>query len=163
MPTRSAFLASLAVLVLFAADQSAQAQSWPQKPVRIVVPFAPGGNTDGIARLIAQPLGEAFGQQFVVENRPGAAGALATEAVARSPADGYALLMGTPSQIAIAPAMTKTPYDPVKDLAPISVVATNPYVLIVHPDVPARTLAEFVDYVRKHPDKLTYAPRCSGA
>ena len=157
MPTRSAFLASLAVLAVFAWGHSALAQSWPQKPVRIVVPFAPGGNTDGIARLIAQPLGEAFGQQFVVENRPGAAGALATEAVARSPADGYALLMGTPSQIAIAPAMTKTPYDPVKDLAPISVVATNPYVLVVHPDVPARTLAEFVDYVRKHPDKLAYA------
>jgi tripartite-type tricarboxylate transporter receptor subunit TctC len=157
MPTRSAFLASLVVLAILAAGQSAQAQTWPQKPVRIVVPFAPGGNTDGIARLIAQPLGEAFGQQFVVENRPGAAGALATEAVARSPADGHALLMGTPSQIAIAPAMTKTPYDPVKDLAPISVVATNPYVLVVHPDVPARALAEFVDHVRKHPDKLTYA------
>src|SRR5262245_22254519 len=106
MSTRNAFLATLASLTLLAilvAGQSAQAQSWPQKPVRIVVPFAPGGNTDGIARLIAQPLGEAFGQQFVVENRPGAAGALATEAVARSPADGYALLMGTPSQIAITP------------------------------------------------------------
>ena len=94
MPTRNALLAPLAVLATFIAGQAAQAQSWPQKPVRIVVPFAPGGNTDGIARLIAHPLGEAFGQQFIVENRPGAAGALATEAVARSPADGYALLMG---------------------------------------------------------------------
>jgi Tripartite tricarboxylate transporter family receptor len=90
----------LAVLAALAWGDAAQSQTWPQKPVRIVVPFAPGGNTDGIARLIAQPLGEAFGQQFLVENKPGAAGAIATEMVARSPGDGYTLLMGTPSQIA---------------------------------------------------------------
>jgi tripartite-type tricarboxylate transporter receptor subunit TctC len=125
--------------------------------VRIVVPFAPGGNTDGIARLIAQPLGETFGQLFVVENRPGAAGAIAAEAVARAPADGQTLLMGTPSQIAIIPAMTKTPYDPVKDLAPISVVGTNPYVLVVHAGIPVRTLAELAAYARRQPDKLAYA------
>lgn len=157
MHRRRVFLALLAVLAGLAADRSAQSQPWPQKPVRVVVPFAPGGNTDGIARLIAQPLGEAFGQQFVVENRPGAAGALATEAVVRSPADGYTLLMGTPSQIAIAPQTTKTPYDPVKDLAPVSVVATNPYVLVVNSKIPASTLAEFVDYVRRQPDKVAYA------
>ncbi len=157
MPRRSVFLATLTVLAILAPVQSAQSQPWPQKPVKIVVPFAPGGNTDGIARLIAQPLGDAFGQQFVVENRAGAAGVIATEAVVRSPADGYTLLMGTPSQIAIAPAMTKTPYDPVQDLAPISVVATNPYVLVVNPQIPARTLAEFIGYVRKRPDKLSYA------
>lgn len=125
--------------------------------MRIVVPFAPGGNTDGIARLIAQPLGETFGQLFVVENRPGAAGAIAAEAVARAPADGQTLLMGTPSQIAIIPAMTKTPYDPVKDLAPISVVGTNPYVLVVHAGIPVRTLAELAAYARRQPDKLAYA------
>ena len=125
--------------------------------MRIVVPFAPGGNTDGIARLIAQPLGETFGQLFVVENRPGAAGAIAAKAVARAPADGHTLLMGTPSQIAIIPAMTKTPYDPVKDLAPISVVGTNPYVLVVHAGIPARTLAELAAYARRQPDKLAYA------
>ena len=135
---------------------SARSQVWPQKPVKIVVPFAPGGNTDGIARLIAQPLGDAFGQQFVVENRPAAAGALAAEAVARSSADGHMLLMGTPSQIAIIPLTTRTAYDPVKDFAPISVIGTNPYVLVVHPRIPANSLAEFVDYARGHPDKLTY-------
>ena len=86
--------ALLAVLAALAWGDAAQSQTWPQKPVRIVVPFAPGGNTDGIARLIAQPLGEAFGQQFLVENKPGAAGAIATEMVARSPGDGYTLLMG---------------------------------------------------------------------
>ena len=122
MRTQKVFLASLVVVAALVAGEPASSQIWPQKPVRIVVPFAPGGNTDGIARLIAQPLGETFGQLFVVENRPGAAGAIAAEAVARAPADGQTLLMGTPSQIAIIPAMAKTPYDPVKDLAPISVV-----------------------------------------
>lgn len=157
MRTEKVFLASLVVVAAVVAGEPAWSQIWPQKPVRIVVPFAPGGNTDGIARLIAQPLGETFGQLFVVENRPGAAGAIAAEAVARAPADGHTLLMGTPSQIAIIPAMTKTPYDPVKDLAPISVVGTNPYVLVVHAGIPARTLAELAAYARRQPDKLAYA------
>jgi tripartite-type tricarboxylate transporter receptor subunit TctC len=149
--------ALLAVLAALAWGDAAQSQTWPQKPVRIVVPFAPGGNTDGIARLIAQPLGEAFGQQFLVENKPGAAGAIATEMVARSPGDGYTLLMGTPSQIAIVPQLTKTPYDPVKDLAPISVIGTNPYVLVVNARLPVQTLAEFIAHVRRQPDKVAYA------
>jgi tripartite-type tricarboxylate transporter receptor subunit TctC len=153
---RSLLVAALAGLAIAGSVLSARAQAWPQKPVKIVVPFAPGGNTDGIARLIAQPLGDAFGQQFVVENRPAAGGAIAAEAVARSSADGHMLLMGTPSQIAIIPLTTKTPYDPVKDFAPISAIGTNPYVLVVHPRIPANTLAEFVDYARGHPDKLTY-------
>jgi tripartite-type tricarboxylate transporter receptor subunit TctC len=149
--------ALLAVLAALAWGDAAQSQTWPQKPVRIIVPFAPGGNTDGIARLIAQPLGEAFGQQFLVENKPGAAGAIATEMVARSPGDGYTLLMGTPSQIAIVPQLTKTPYDPVKDLAPISVIGTNPYVLVVNARLPVQTLAEFIAHVRRQPDKVAYA------
>ena len=157
MRTQKVFLASLVVVAAVVAGEPAWSQVWPQKPVRIVVPFAPGGNTDGIARLIAQPLGETFGQLFVVENRPGAAGAIAAEAVARAPTDGQTLLMGTPSQIAIIPAMTKTPYDPVKDLAPISVVGTNPYVLVVHAGLPVRTLAELAAYARRQPDKLAYA------
>jgi tripartite-type tricarboxylate transporter receptor subunit TctC len=91
---RSVLVAALAVLAMMDLSQSARSQTWPQKPVKILVPFAPGGNSDGIARLIAQPLGDAFGQQFVVENRPAAVGALAAEAVARSSADGHMLLMG---------------------------------------------------------------------
>ena len=157
MRTHKVFLAFLVVIAALVAGEPASSQIWPQKPVRIAVPFAPGGNTDGIARLIAQPLGETFGQLFVVENRPGAAGAIAAEAVARAPADGQTLLMGTPSQIAIIPAMAKTPYDPVKDLAPISVVGTNPYVLVVHAGMPARNLAELAAYARRQPDKLPYA------
>src|SRR5260370_27161630 len=157
MRTQKVFLAFLVVIAALVAGEPASSQIWPQKPVRIVVPFAPGGNTDGIARLIAQPLGETFSQLFVVENRPGAAGAIAAEAVARAPADGQTLLMGIPSQIAIIPAMAKTPYDPVKDLAPISVVGTNPYVLVVHAGMPARNLAELAAYARRQPDKLAYA------
>ena len=149
-------VAALTVLAVAGSISSARSQGWPQKPVKIVVPFAPGGNSDGIARLIAQPLGDAFGQQFVVENRPAAGGAVAAEAVARSSADGHMLLMGSPSQIVIIPLTTKTAYDPVKDLAPISVIGTNPYVLVVHAGIPACTLAEFVDYARGQRGKLAY-------
>jgi tripartite-type tricarboxylate transporter receptor subunit TctC len=160
---RSVLVAALTVLALVGLSQSARSQIWPQKPVKILVPFAPGGNSDGIARLIAQPLGDAFGQQFVVENRPAAGGALAAEAVARSSSDGHMLLMGSPSQIVIIPLTTKTAYDPVKDLAPISVIGTNPYVLVVHASIPARTLAEFVDYARGQPGKLSYVAPIFGS
>jgi tripartite-type tricarboxylate transporter receptor subunit TctC len=102
-------------------------------------------------------LGETFGLQFVVENRVGAAGALAAEAVARAPADGHTLFMATLPQIAILPAMTKTSYDPLKDFSPISIVGTNPYVLVVHPNLPVKTVAEFVGYARSHPNSLNYA------
>lgn len=120
------------------------------------MPFGAGGNTDIIARIVAQDLAEAFRQPFLVENRAGASGVLATDAVARAPADGYTLLMATQPQIAIVPAMTKTTYDPVRDFVPISNIGTNPFVLIVRPDLPVNTVAEFTDYVRRNPNKLTY-------
>ena len=145
------------VLALLGSSGPGSAEDWPTKPVRMMVPYAAGGNTDIVARLIAQRLAGAFGPQFVVENRAGAAGALAAEAVARAPADGHTLFVATLPQIAIAPAMTKTPYDPVKDFAPISNIGTNPFVLVVHPSVPAATVGELVDYARAHPNKLTYA------
>jgi tripartite-type tricarboxylate transporter receptor subunit TctC len=150
-------LASWALLAILGGVQEAQSQGWPQRPVRILVPFAAGGNSDIIARTIAQPLSEAFGQQFFIENRPGAAGVIAAEAVARAPADGYTLFMATSSQIAILPAITKLTYDPVKDFAPISIVGTTPYVLAIHPGVPAHTLGEFIDYIRARPNQVSYA------
>lgn len=156
MQPRRTCLAFSAAWVLLALAAPAQAQHWPQRPVKIIVPFAAGGHSDGMARLIAERFAEAFGQQFVVENRPGAAGVLAAEFVARSPADGYTLFMGSPSQIAITPAMTKTPYDPVKDFAPISNIGAGPFVVAIHPGVPATTIGEFVPYVRKQPGRLTY-------
>ena len=142
---------------------SAQAQLWPQRPVHIIAPYAAGGNSDGMARLAAQRLGEAFGQSFVVENRVGANGAIATEAVARSPADGYTLLWAATPPLTINPALTKVSYDPIKDFAPISAVAVNAFVLVVNKDFPPKTVAEFIAYVRAQPNKLAYAEGSAGS
>ncbi|MEA2977716.1 MAG: putative tricarboxylic transport rane protein [Alphaproteobacteria bacterium] len=157
MQRRKLWLVAWVLVTVLGGAQNAWSQSWPQRPVRIVVPFAAGGNSDIIARTIAQPLSEAFGQQFFIENRTGAAGVIAAEAVAHSPADGYTLFMATSSQIAILPAMTKLPYDPVKDFAPISIIGTTPYVLAVHAGMPVNTLREFIDHVRARPNQLAYA------
>jgi tripartite-type tricarboxylate transporter receptor subunit TctC len=131
--------------------------------VRIVVPYAAGGNTDGIARLIAQPLAASFGQPFVVDNKPGANGVIAAELVAKAPPDGYTLFMATVSQLGIAPALGAVPFDPVADYAPISLVATNPFVLTVHRSVPAASLAELVAYVAERPGQLNYASGGNGS
>lgn len=149
-------LATLSILAASAPGNVARSQDWPNRPVKIIVPFAPGGNADGMARIISARFNEVFGQQFVVENRTGAGGAIAVESVARSPADGYTLLWGVQPQIVILPAMTKVPYDPVKDLAPISVLGTNPFVLVVNSKLQVKTVAEFVAYVRGQPAKLSY-------
>src|SRR3979490_747857 len=163
MNTRKLSLALSALLIALGLAGPAPAQGWPQRPVRIVVPYGAGGNTDTIARIIAERLGEVFGRQFVVENRPGAAGAIAADAVARAPADGYTLLMATLGEIAIVPAVTKTSYDPAKDFVPISNIGTNPVVLVVPPGIPANTVAEFVDYARRQPEKLTYVAIGAGS
>jgi tripartite-type tricarboxylate transporter receptor subunit TctC len=162
MRTYRPSLGVLAILAALTPASPAPAQQWPAKPVKIIVPFAAGGNGDIITRLIAPSLGEALGQQFVVENRPGAGGTFAAEAVARSPADGYTLFMANVPVIAIAPAAGKTSYDPVKDFSPISVIGTNPLAFVVHPSLPVTTMAEFIDHVRKHPGKLTYAASGAG-
>jgi tripartite-type tricarboxylate transporter receptor subunit TctC len=135
----------------------AQAQLWPQRPVRIIVPYAAGGNSDGMARMVAQRLGDAFGQTFIVENRLGANGAIAAEAVARSAADGYTLLWAVTPPVAINPALTRVNYHPIKDFAPISAVAVNAFVLVVNKNFPSKTIAEFIAYVREQPNKLAYS------
>jgi tripartite-type tricarboxylate transporter receptor subunit TctC len=156
MPSRRLSLVSL-VLVAVAAMAPARADEWPQRPVKIVVPYAPGGNADAVARLVAQHLGEAFGQSVVVENRPGATGAIAAEAVARAPADGYTLLLASLPQIAIMPAVIKTSFNPLRDVVPVSAISSNPMVLVVHPSVPAGSVAELVAYARARPSGLSYA------
>jgi tripartite-type tricarboxylate transporter receptor subunit TctC len=148
---------SLLALTVVAASTSALAQGWPQRPVKLLVPFSAGGNIDIMGRLAAARLSETLGQQFVVENRVGGNGIIATEAVARAPADGYTLLWASTSIIAIFPAMTKVNYDPAKDLAPVILFSTSPQVLIVNSKVPAKTVAEFVAYVKSQKEKLVYA------
>ena len=156
MKSRALLAIGCSLVATFIAT-AALAQSWPQRPVKLLVPFAAGGNIDVMGRLAAGRLSETLGQQFVVENRVGGNGILATEAVARAPADGYTLLWASTSVIAIFPAMTKVNYDPAKDLAPVSLFSTSPQVLIVNPKVPATTVPEFVAYVKSQKEKLVYA------
>jgi tripartite-type tricarboxylate transporter receptor subunit TctC len=157
-PSLFAIRYSLFVLTaVVVAAGAALAQSWPQRPVKVLVPFAAGGNIDVMGRLAASRLSEAFGQQFVVENRVGGNGIIATEAVARAGADGNTLLWASTSVIAIFPAITKVGYDPVKDLAPVSLFSVAPQVLIVNPKLPAQNVPEFIAYVKAQKDKLAYA------
>jgi tripartite-type tricarboxylate transporter receptor subunit TctC len=148
----------LAGLMAVLANPS-RAQNFPSKPVTIVVPFAPGSGTDTVSRLIAQHLGPALGQSIVVENKPGANGALAASYVARATPDGHTLLMATNTTHSANPGgmMKNLPYDAIKDFAPVSRVGTYIFVLVVTPDVPAKTLPELIAYAKANPGKLSYA------
>ena len=145
-------LAATAILAFVA-----QAQPYPNKPIRLLVGFAPGGNTDTVARVVGQKLGERLGQQVIIENKAGAGGTIATGEVARAPADGYTLTMGTTTTHAIAVAAYPTlTYDPSADFEPIALVANAPYMLTVNPTLPARDLKEFVALVKANPGKFNY-------
>ena len=140
----------------------AHAQPYPTKPIKIVAPFAPGGGTDFIARLIAQKLTEKLGAQVIVENKPGAGGNLGAEQAVRSPADGYTLLLVAGSYT-VNPSLYKLTFDPVSDITPIIQLSQGPFIVAVHPSVPAKTLKELIDLVKKQPDKLSYASAGSGS
>src|SRR5688572_8868429 len=136
---------------------AAHAQTYPTRPVRLVVGFEPGGNTDTVARVVAQKLADRLGQQVIVENKAGAAGTIGTHEAARAAPDGYTLTMGTTTTHAIAPAAyTKLPYDPVGDFEPIAMVAIAPYMLVVGPSFPAKDLKEFIAAVKAQPGKYNY-------
>ena len=152
----------LAACACAAVPLPAAAQSYPTRPVTIVVPYAAGGNSDVTTRTVAQRFSEKLGQPFVVENKPGAAGALAAEYVAHAPADGYTIFMSALSQTVLVPLVSKTRYDPVKDFTPVSLIGTNPFVLAVTNDMPVKTLAEFVTYLRARPNQLAYASGGTG-
>src|SRR5688572_9559148 len=144
-----------ALMVLAIAPGLAAAQAWPSKPVKIVVPFAAGGATDVVARLLAQKLGEAWGQSVIVENRPGAGGNIGADAVAKSPPDGYTLLMTSGSIVTVNQHMYKSlTYDAAKDLVPITNVASGPQVIAVSAQVPAKDLREFIAYAKANPKKV---------
>lgn len=141
----------------------AHAQTYPAKPVRIVVPFAPGGGTDVIARYLATGLSESTKRQFIVDNRAGANAIIGTEVVARAPADGYTLLFVS-SPHSVNPSMyAKLPYDTLRDFAPIAMVASSPYFLVIHPSLPVRNVRELIALAKKQPDQILYGSGGSGS
>ena len=153
-------LAALAASVAL----SAFAQSYPSKPIRLIVPFAAGGGNDNIARLVGKRLNESLGQPLVIDNRPGAGGVVGAELAAKSPPDGYTLFLGGVGSHAVNPNLIeKLPYDPIRDFSPVILLARAPLILVVHPSVPARTFAEFVAYARKNPGKLNFASNGNGS
>ncbi len=156
-----ALIAALIAALAWAAPPALA--EYPEKSVKIIVPYPPAGTTDILARLIAQRLSERMKQPFVIENRPGAGGAIGSVAVAKSPADGYTLLMGTVNSHGINSALFKNlPYDAVKDFVPITIVGSTPNVLAVHPSVPAKTLAELLTLARAKPGSLNFASTSQG-
>ncbi len=160
---RSALRLLGAALVLSAASLSAQAQEWPSRPVRIVVPYPAGGAVDIVTRALADRLSAQWRQPVVVENKAGAGGLIGAAAVSKATPDGYTLVMATVSSHAIAPAVyRKMPYDAVADFGAISLVALTPYIITVHPDVPATNLRELIAYAKANPRKLNFGSSGTG-
>ncbi len=159
MKTRRALL----LLALAASLPAAQAQTgkWPDKPVRVVVPFAPGGATDVVARIMAPRLSEEFGQQFVVDNRAGAGGAIGSEIVVRANPDGYTILVGASSYASNA-ALYKLPYDPITGISPVTLITRGPFIVAVHPSVKANSIKEFIELARAKPGSLTFGSSGTG-
>jgi tripartite-type tricarboxylate transporter receptor subunit TctC len=152
----------LAVLA-FIACGNALAQGYPNRPVKVVVPWPPGQATDVAARVVAEKLSTALGQQLVVDNRPGAGGTIGSDFAAKSAPDGYTILAGSSGPISISPRVQKVPYDPDKDFEPICMIASTGYVLVANPSVPAKNVAEFVALLRANPGKYTFASSGTGA
>jgi tripartite-type tricarboxylate transporter receptor subunit TctC len=164
-PTRVlvSFAPALCSLALALYALQLGAQDYPSRPVRIVVPFSAGGPNDIIARLVAHKLGEALGQQMVIDNRPGAGGNIGTDSVAKAPGDGYTLLSAGPGSLITNPLLAKVPYDTARDFAPVSLMAGAPNVLVVHPSVPAKTVEELIALARAQPGRLNYASAGPGS
>ncbi len=161
---RNHLLLLCACLILPVWANSAAAQSFPNRQIRLVIPFPPGGGTDIAARLVGEKLGIGLKQTVVPDNKPGANGIIASELVARAAPDGYTLLVATGSSHAFAPALgVKLPFDPVKDFIPVALIGQFPTVLVINPAVPAKTMREFVDYARQNPKKLNYGSAGNGS
>jgi tripartite-type tricarboxylate transporter receptor subunit TctC len=166
MKTRRFALCALAALACTGsvlAGAGANAQSYPDKPIRLIVPFTPGGVTDNIGRVLAERMGRELGQSIIIDNRAGANGRIGTDAVAKAAPDGYTLLLGGIGALTIHPHMLKVPYDPVNDFVPISLVATNDVVIVVNPKLPVKTPAELVAYVKANGAKMQYGSSGIGA
>ncbi len=154
----------LVVAIGCAISAGAFAQTYPTKAIRLIVPFAPGGNVDITARAIGPGLAEALGQQIIIDNRGGAGGTIGADLVAKAAPDGYTLLMGSNSTVSVAPALyPKNPYDPVRDFVPVSLVSEVPFVLVLHPSVPAKTAKELIALAKTKPGRMTMASAGTGS
>jgi tripartite-type tricarboxylate transporter receptor subunit TctC len=160
--TRSIRWAHRALLALIVVPALSFAQAWPNKPVRLVSPFAAGGGTDAFARPLAAQLSQQLGQQFVIDNRAGAGGTIGADHVAKSPADGYTFLVGAVHHTIAVSVYAKLPYDIEKDLVPVTMVASVPSVVVVHPKVPVNSIKELVAYAKANPGKLNFASAGNG-
>lgn len=162
--TAPALLALTASLTASLSTAQTVAQNYPQKPIRMIVPFTPGGSTDILARSIGQELSKAWGQSVIIENIAGAGGSIGADKAAKSPADGYTLLMGHIGTLAVNPSLyPKLPYNPIKDFAPVAWVARVPNVLVVNPNVPAKSVQELVALAKSKPGQLSYGSGGNGS
>jgi tripartite-type tricarboxylate transporter receptor subunit TctC len=160
----TSFIRTFAFALLAGAATFAAAQSWPDKPVHFIIPFPPGGSTDVVGRLIADRLAQSLKQPFVIENKGGAGGTLGSDYVAKAPADGYTVLLGTSSTHAIAPSLyRKLPYNPARDFVPVTLVGKATILLVVNPSVPARSVRELIALAKAKPGELTYASSGNGS
>jgi tripartite-type tricarboxylate transporter receptor subunit TctC len=162
MPVGSRWLVLIFACLIFAAGRAAAAEPYPSRPVRFVVPFTPGAGTDTTARLVAQRLSERFGQQFIVENKPGAGTNLGTETVINAAADGYTLLLVSPANAINATLYRHLPFDFRRDMVPVAAIMSVPNVMDVNPSLPVHTVAEFIAYAKAHPGKINMASAGSG-
>src|SRR4051794_10887026 len=154
---------AIAAACVCAASLVAQAQQFPSKPVRIIVPFPPGNTADILGRLIGEKFQQRYGQQMIVDNRPGASGQLGLELAARAAPDGYTIAIGQGGNMVVAPhTYKKIPYDPLKDFQPVALLATNFLALAVHPTVPFKTTRDLIAYAKANPGKLTFASNGEG-
>ena len=162
---RRALAASALVLATFAtlAPHAADAQDYPARPVKVIVPFSAGGAVDGPMRIIAQELSKRLGQQVIVDNKPGAGATIGSELVAKAPADGYTLLLASQTNAISATLYPKLSFDPIEDFAPISLIGREPGVVVVNPAFPVRTLQEFIAYAKARPGKVDYASSGNGS
>jgi tripartite-type tricarboxylate transporter receptor subunit TctC len=158
------FALALALLLGFASAARAEDDAWPSRPVRLIAASGPGGNPDVLARLLADKFSQAFGKPFVVENVPGAGGIVAANLVSKSPPDGHVLMFSDSGALAINPVLNPSlGYDPIKDFAPVTALVTLPTILVVHPDVQAKTLDEFIALAKKQPGKMSFGSAGAGS
>ncbi len=156
-------VAAITMAALFVGAGAALAQTWPVKPVRVVIPWPPGGSNDVVGRIVMQKVAESLGQQFVVDNRPGASGAIGAEPVAKAPPDGYTIMVHSTTHLGNAHLYKKLPYDTLKDFAPVGTLAAQPGALATHPSLPVKSVKEFIAMAKARPGQINYSSSGNGS